>query len=301
MIIHGYTQQKRRRFKCKECGKTFVWRNTENKKNKEKIWFKLWVKESYSIRQISNISGHSISKLKRIKNYWLENVPDNIEIDSATKYLLFDGTYFNKKSCLALFINAVTKSTVLYEHIERESYYNVLPLLKKLKANGVNPVAITTDGHKQVLKAILEVWPNIITQRCLYHIQRQGNMWLRTYPKTEAGSELKKILLGLLLIKTKADKEKFLQTWVEWQKKYDAFIKKLPSNKVAYKDLKRVRTLIKNALPNMFHYLDDPNIPPTTNLLENFFSHLKPNYNRHKGLSEKHKIVYLKWYCFLKK
>ena len=261
----------------------------------------MWVKENFSIRQISNISGYSKNKLVGIKNYWLEHAPGNIEIDSTTKYLLFDGTYFDEKSCLALFLNAVTKKPVLYKHIERESYHNVFPLLKRLKAEGINPVAITTDGQKQVIKAILDVWPNIVTQRCLYHIQRQGLMWLRTYPKTEAGIELKKIFLSLLLIKTKAGKEKFFQAWVKWQKKYDTFMKQLPSNKVAYKDLKRSSSLIKNALPNMFHYLDDPNIPPTTNLLEGFFSHLKGDYNRHKGLSEKHKIAYLKWYCFLKK
>jgi len=58
--------------------------------------------------------------------------------------------------------------------------------------------------------------------------------------------------------------------------------------------------LINNALPNMFHYLTDQNIAYTTNLLESFYSRLKADFYRHRGLSEAHKINYLHWYCYLK-
>ena len=50
----------------------------------------------------------------------------------------------------------------------------------------------------------------------------------------------------------------------------------------------------------MFHYLKEPNIPSTTNALEGYYSPLKADYRRHRGLSQKHKIHYLKWYCFFK-
>lgn len=76
-------------------------------------------------------------------------------VDVSAKYLLFDGTYFNKKSCLTLFFNAETKKPILYSYIEKESYHKVLPLLEKLKAEGVKPVSITIDGHKQIIKALL--------------------------------------------------------------------------------------------------------------------------------------------------
>jgi hypothetical protein len=44
----------------------------------------------------------------------------------------------------------------------------------------------------------------------------------------------------------------------------------LPSSTGAYKDLKRTMTLIANAIPDMFHYLDAPNIHSKTNCLESF-------------------------------
>ena len=66
------TQEEVKVEKCKTCQKTYIWREKANKYNREKTWFELWIRESFSIRQISNHSGHSESKLKRIKNYWLE-------------------------------------------------------------------------------------------------------------------------------------------------------------------------------------------------------------------------------------
>jgi len=58
--------------------------------------------------------------------------------------------------------------------------------------------------------------------------------------------------------------------------------------------------LINNVLPDIFHYIDNPFIAPTTNLLENIYPQLKHNYRRHRGLTEQHKITYLKWFCYLK-
>lgn len=58
--------------------------------------------------------------------------------------------------------------------------------------------------------------------------------------------------------------------------------------------------LIKNALPDMFHFLNEPDLPSTTNLIEGLYSRLKPDYGRHRGLTEQNKRQYLKWYCFLK-
>jgi len=78
------------------------------------------------------------------------------------------------------------------------------------------------------------------------------------------------------------------------------FVNSLPKDKIAFKDLKRTIVLINNALPDMFYYLKEPIIPATTNMLESFYSRLKADYRRHRGLSQKHKIQYLKWYCFLK-
>ncbi len=59
-------------------------------------------------------------------------------------------------------------------------------------------------------------------------------------------------------------------------------------------------TLIYNGLDDMFHFLKERNIPKMTNTLESFYSRLKSDYRRHRGMTEKHKIPYLIWYCHFK-
>ena len=57
---------------------------------------------------------------------------------------------------------------------------------------------------------------------------------------------------------------------------------------------------IKRALPDMFHYLENTDIPKSTNALESFFGHLKQNITIHRSLSKGHYKNYIKWYLFFK-
>lgn len=52
------------------------------------------------------------------------------------------------------------------------------------------------------------------------------------------------------------------------------------------------------AHPNMFTFIEHPEVPKTTNALESFFGHLKENISPHHGLSKKHFQNYIKWYLY---
>ena len=66
-----------------------------------------------------------------------------------------------------------------------------------------------------------------------------------------------------------------------------------------HKLIRRSYSSIKSALPNMFHYLKNANIPRTTNGIEGFFSHLKNHLDIHRGLTTKNRMNFIKWYIFL--
>ena len=255
------------------------------------------MKESYSIRQLARISGHSESKLKRIKNYWLQQTPKEEFNYSQVKHILFDGTYFNKKDCFLVMMDSESQEIIMCDSVDKESYQTAYPRFKKLREQGLNPEFVTMDGHRSIIRAFKKVWPKINIQRCLYHIQREGLRWLRTYPKTEAGRELRKVLASVCAIKNGKERNEFIDSYKQWSLNYQSFVKSLPRAIVAYKDLSKTMALISNALPDMFYYLDDSKVPSTTNKLEGFFSRLKADYHRHRGLSKKHKNTYLKWYC----
>ena len=258
------------------------------------------MEESYSIRRIQKLSGHSKSKLERIKNYWLNQIPKEKWDYQNFKYLLLDGTYFHQEGCFFLIMDAMTQDIIFNAYIEKEGYYSVIQFFKSLKEQKLDPHAFTTDGHRAILRALKEIWPQANFQRCLYHIQREGLRWLRTYPKTDAGKQLRIILKQLHLIRSHAQKLAFFKRYQTWSKTYKNWIETLPKQSVACKDLKKTRTLIDRSIPDLFHYLNDKNIHSTTNLLESFFSRLKADFRRHRGLSKAHKIAYLKWYCFFK-
>jgi transposase-like protein len=176
----------------------------------------------------------------------------------------------------------------------------VLPLLQHLKTLGLNPKAFTLDGHRLVIQALLEVWPNLIIQRCLFHIERQGLQWLRSFPKLQASQDLRIVLKSTGAMKTKQDMYSFLANYTQWRNKYYQIVHLLPRTSSVNKDIKRTMALIDNALKDMFHFVKDRNILPTTNYLENFFAQLKHRYRGHKGLSPEHRVAYLKWYCYYK-
>lgn len=246
------------------------------------------------------MSGYSHSKLKRIKNYWLSVTPKEQFEYKHVKEIIYDGTYFHKNGCLINLMNATNQNIISYTYTQKEGFYNVLTWFLKLKSLGFNPSYVTMDGERSVIRAFKMIWPKIKIQRCLFHIQREGMRWLRTYPKTQAGYELRFLLSNLSTIKSFKERNQFTRTFKQWLIKHKSFIQSLPMTNIAFKDLKRTINLINNALPDMFHFLKRHNVHSTTNALESFHSRLKADYQRHRGLTEQHKIQYLAWYCYFK-
>lgn len=197
-------------------------------------------------------------------------------------------------------MSSQNQKIIAHTYAFKEGFKSVYPWLLSLKQRGLNPCYITMDGERSVIRAIKKVWPRIKIQRCLYHIQHEGMRWLRTYPKTQAGKELRYILMKSCSIKSIKERNRFIETYRYWLVKYKNFVLSLPRTNTAFKDLQRTIVLINNALPDMFYYLKNKNVHATTNALEGFHSRLKSDYQRHRGLTEKHKIQYINWYCYFK-
>ena len=195
-------------------------------------------------------------------------------------------------------MDAIDQRIISHIYVQKEGFHDAYKWFTSLKFQGLNPVFITTDGEQSITRAVRLVWPDAKLQRCLYHVQHEGMRWLRTYPKTDAGKELRALLSKLSTIKTIQERDSFIQTSVTWVSKYEAFVLSLPRTEVAYKDLRRTMVLINNAIPDMFHYLANKNVHSTTNALEGFHSRLKSDYQRHRGLTKIHRIQFIRWYCY---
>jgi transposase-like protein len=165
--------------------------------------------------------------------------------------------------------------------------------------------SITTDGHKSALKAIKKSLPNVTVQRCLVHIQRMCLLWLTRFPKHPAGVELRALVLMLLKIQSANDRLYWTGELTLWYNRHKEYLAEKVYNEntgrywYKHKLLRRSYFTIKRALPNMFHFLNNPKIPATTNGIEGYFGHLKNHLDLHRGLSIKHRINFIKWYIFL--
>jgi hypothetical protein len=231
----------------------------------------------------------------------LKSKPEQAAYDCGQiKYLQFDGTYFRHENCLMVLMDNITGKVIAHQYHVHENYESAYQMFKGMMDNGLQPRAITIDGNTSVIRALKDVWPDIIVQRCIAHIQRQGLAWLRRQPKQEASKDLRKILLTLTSVKDEGEKQAFLKVVRRWEKQYGRFVLSLPSKDKVYGDLQRTRSLILHALPDMFHYLEDPCIASTTNKLEGYFPRLKEIYRKHRGLSKRHRQSYFAWYVNLK-
>lgn len=259
--------------------------------------------DGYSVRQLSYISKRSEKKIRLIVNYWLNlNLDDNLQNFSHIKYLVFDGSYiWRRKISAIILLDAETGKLVVGKYDFKES--RVLDLIKlflELRTHGLEPKSVTIDGNPAVIRAFQMVWPNIIIQRCLVHVQRQGLQWCRVNPKTVTAKKLRKMFVGLTRIETVSQREYFLEEVQKWELRYGSKIKSKPEHGWVFSDLKRARSMLLKALPNMFHYILNQRIPKTTNMAEGYFSFMKFRYRDHRGLSPKKRKSFFNWFFFFR-
>ena len=274
------------------------------KRSNEFVWFKEWLCEGYTVSQLSRISKKSERKIRLIIDYWLSNSP-RLSHDSLARseYLVFDGSFiWKRKTSAVILLDAETNKLVygLYDFKEN-SFRALLDLFQGLKMAGVSPRSCTVDGLPAVIRAFMEVWPDIVIQRCLFHIQRQGLKWCRSYPKTTEAKKLRLLFLSIVNIGTLEERDNFLLSVKEWEKNYGCKIKDRLERGRVFSDLKRARSMLLNALPNAFHYLYDAKIAKTTNLAEGYFSFMKTRYRDHRGLSPLKRRAFFDWFFYLKK
>ncbi len=143
--------------------------------------------EGYNIRQISSLKRVSKSTVKRVIDYWLKRSPVNIKCYSSVDHIICDGTLLKRNIGIYAVMNASNNHILKGAYGVKEGGRDLLPFYTGLANLGLNPISATVDGNTQQIKYLRKVWPEIIIQRCIVHVQRQGLSWCRKLPKrTEA-------------------------------------------------------------------------------------------------------------------
>ncbi len=237
-------------------------------------------------------------KLRRLNDSFLADAPPTSPPNPETaQYLLFDGTFLDRDHSLVVLMNGKTHRLVRGQFgVREQSAPELRAFFEPMIDEGLCPRSFTVDGNRHVIRVLRELWPDLVIQRCLVHIQRQGLSWCRVSPKTLHARQLRKIFLRVSRIDTPREKAAFLDLFDAWEARWGAEIEAHKNAGRVLSDIQRARSMLLNALPDMFHYLDNPQIRTTTNGLEGYFSRLKSHYRQHRGLSSQKLPNYFAWY-----
>ena len=256
--------------------------------------------------QLASETGRSKSTIQRLFRTYLKEPPALSVYPSERVNLLIDGTYFTRDLCLILYRDSTIKFTQLYRFSDGERYEELKEDLENLLILGVQIESITCDGHRALLRAIRKVCPQVTLPRCVIHVQRMCRIWLSSNPKSIPGQELRRIVSTMHLIQSKQKLSYWLLELANWDARHHEFVHEKTVNPITgkywykHKLLRRSFSVIMSALPNLFHYLENPRIPKSTNGLESFFGHLKTNLNIHRGLSTRNRKCFLRWYLYFR-
>lgn len=278
---------------------TFTWKNPGKRAERERVWFERWIREGYTVRQLVHQSGHGTWKMQSIIRYWLDRPPTEPTTLASAQRIIVDGSYLDHRHGIVAIMNGESRCIIAGRFGIKEGSALFQRFCESLKQKGLAPESATIDGNPQLFRCLRMVWPNITVQRCLVHIQRQGLSWCRRDPKRADAKHLRELLLRVTSIETGGDRDTFLSDLQAWEERYGSRLARRPGKGWVMSDLIRARSMIRHALPNMFHYLDDPTIAKTTNGLEGYFSRLKGHYRRHRGLSKEHRDAYFRWHFAL--
>ena len=77
-----------------------------------------------------------------------------------------------------------------WHYTDGEKVEIIVEDLKKLKAQGVIAVSVTSDGSPGIRQAVEQVYPDIPHQRCVIHLRRLALAWITQNPRTLAGWQI---------------------------------------------------------------------------------------------------------------
>jgi AraC-like DNA-binding protein len=299
-------QNNKQRYHCTDCFHNFTVHNKAVSASNQFIWFRKWVMERQVYRYLVRDSGMSQSSLQRLFNRYLSSPPENVIKSKSKVHLLIDGTYFSNGLCLILYYDNTLQYVQLYRTTNKEQYKEIKEDLQHLQKMGVAVYSVTCDGHKSILKSVKKVYPNAVIQRCVVHVKRQAGSWLGKFPTLQLSRQLLQIVNAVTKINTLDEAHQWMADFHHWYVQNEAFINeqslKEQTGKIWYthKKLRAACNHLILAIPHLFCYINDPEIPKTTNELEGYFMHLKEKLTLHRGLRFEKKKNFIKWYLHLK-
>ena len=160
-IIRWGTREGHQRYKCRDCGATFVKHKEGVRQSNRSVWFRKWVLGKQTIEDIAQECGYSTRQLHRWFDEYLDSSPSWTMNTSQPIYLLIDGTYYSDDHCLILYRAENLKRTIFYRFTDREDDDQIASDLLNIRDLGYDVIGITTDGGDNIIRAVYSTYSPI--------------------------------------------------------------------------------------------------------------------------------------------
>ena len=303
-IIRWGTREGHQRYKCQDCGASFVKHKEGVRQSNRLVWFRKWVLGKQTVEDIAHECGYSARHVHRWFDEYLDSSPSWTMNTSIPIYLLIDGTYYSDDHCLILYRAENLKRTIFYRFTTHEDQNEIAADLLSIRDLGYDVIGVTTDGGDNIIRAVEYVFPDVPRQRCVVHVQRDCLTSITQRPRSTEAKLFRNLVQDFSICRTVNDKLWWLNMYHNWEDDYKEFVfqKAVISYShqeyYVHNDLRKAYIHLKRAIPNLFTYIDYPGVPKTTNALEAFFGHIKDQIRLHRGLAESRIDNFIKWYLF---
>lgn len=281
------------RFRCKFCKNSKVAKRQDLTKKFRLELFVSWLLGKQTVEEIAKEKGITARTLRNWFTPFWQYEPQPEFVDVRDLVLVIDGKYVEKTA--SVLVVCSPRSVVTWWFTQRENETSWSSCLDKVVHF---PKAVVCDGQRGMLKAIRERFPGVIIQRCQFHVIKYCLTKLTKNPESVAAQELRKLVLQISKIKTKEQVKIWFTNYKAWYQTHHKFLKERTYQENSFTPTGRrkwhythgrlhaAHSHLKNALPNLFHYLNHPEIPNTTNFVEGAInSPMQEQLRRHRGLN----------------
>ncbi len=301
----GTTAAETIRWRCARCRKSNTRVRRDVTQSARYALFIRWITNTSSLTDIA----HAQRVTRRTLTNWFapfrHHCPASISVPIIPEVLIVDGLYLESRSHCVL-IGKTKAAVVFWLFAERETYSSWRLFCQQIHA----PSVVVCDGQRGMRAAFRDAWPTTRVQRCIVHVFQLATARLTKRPKIDAGQVLSVLVHQLFAIRTRRQKRRWIRTYRRWKKRHDHFLKERtigqqPGKKrmwwYTHKRIRSVRTLLDNALPELFTYIGHPEIPRTTNHIEGGInSRLSELLHRHRGILPEKKEVLVATFLSMK-
>lgn len=194
-------------------------KNAANRHHRRRVWCERWIIEGETVRQLAAQSGYSPRTLHRGLASWLAQPPPRSGECATARQLIVDGTRIERRNGGVAGRDAARAAVVYAAPEMTEGPAPLPPVGTQLAAHGCAPIRAPIDGNPHLIRILRRLWPTLVSQRCLVHIQRHGLSWCRRHPKRREASHLRTLFRQVMAIPTVADREHFIAQVQAWERR----------------------------------------------------------------------------------